>query len=954
MHFSGIVELLNNAALLLALGLIYDTLGFWPRAKKHPKLIGILTGAFLGLVGIALMMNSWDFGDGVIFDTRSVILCISGLFFGGIPTVVAMVITSIYRLSLGGGGALAGICVIYTSGAIGLGWRHFRSKGQKNPSISELLLFGIVVHLVMLACMLLMPWQTAVRIISTVTLPVLTIYPAATVVLGKLLANISKRRLLENETRKNEQKWRAYIESAPLGVFITNRKGEYLEVNPAASEITGYSREELLNMSIPDLLPRDNLESGVSHFQQLLEKGSSVGEMSFIKKNGDTRNWIVSAVRLSDDRFLGYVEDITERKLAEEKFQHSYDLMHYIIEHANSAIAVHDRNLKYLFVSQRYLDEYGVKEKDIIGKHHYEVFPDLPQKWRDVHQKALAGEVSRADCDPYYRDDGSVEWTAWECRPWHDNDGSIGGLIVFTRVITEQVLAANALRESLEANRAIIEASPLAIYSLTPEGHVKTWNLAAERIFGWKEDEVLDRILPIVQEDQKDHFHSLCKSVINGETFSQLEITRQRKDGSQIEISLSESPIFNSNKQPVGIIAIAEDITERKKAEREKERLNEDLIQSQKLESVGRLAGGVAHDFNNMLSVILGYAELAEQNLESEENVRLSLKEIRNAAKKSADITRQLLGFSRKQTISPEVLDLNRMVESVLKMLRRLLGEDIDLAWFPGASIWPIKMDPSQIDQILVNLCVNARDAIDDVGKITIETGVRSFDEAYCNDHADFVPGEFVMLSVSDDGCGMSKEVMQHLFEPFFTTKEMGKGSGLGLATVYGIVKQNNGFINIYSEPGQGTAVRIYFRRTDAPIESIQEDSETNVDSGGTETVLLVEDEEKILRLTKTMLERYGYAVVAFTDAEEAVRFAREHPGTIQILITDVVMPKMNGRQLAREIQNVYPSIKVLYVSGYTANVIAHRGVLDKDVHFLQKPFSQGKLAAKVREVIDE
>ena len=708
MQFTAIIELLNNAALLLALGLIYDTIGFRLKGAKHSYILQILTGAVLGIVGIALMLNSWNFGNGVIFDARSVLLCIVGLFFGTIPVSVAMIFTSIYRLSLGGSGALTGISVIVTSGAIGLSWRHLRSK-VKDPSISELYILGIVVHLVMLACMLLMPWQNAINVLSRVTLPVVLIYPLATLILGKLLVNINRRRLAEE-----------------------------------------------------------------------------------------------------------------------------------------------------------------------------------------------------------------------------------------------------ALQESMEAKRAIIEASPLAIFSLDGDGFVITWNRAAEQIFGWKEEELIGRILPIVQEDQQEVFANLRKSAIGGQSISRLELVRQRKDGSPVDISLSIGPILDKDGKPIVIMAVAEDITERKKNEKEKESLNAQLNQAQKMESIGRLAGGVAHDYNNMLSVILGYTELAEENLNSVANVSLALKEIKRATNKSIDITRQLLAFSRKQTISPRILDLNKTIESMFKMLQHLIGENINLAWSPDNSIWPIKMDPSQVDQILANLCVNARDAIDDVGKITIESGTRIFDEAYCETHAGFVPGEFVMLSISDDGCGMDNEVLEHAFEPFYTTKEMGKGTGLGLAMIYGIVKQNDGFINIYSEPDHGTTVTIYFPRTDAPIKVIQDVDNSAVQTRGSETVLLVEDEKMILKLTKTMLELNGYAVMDFTEPDEALEYAREHTDDIHVLITDVVMPRMNGRRLAQEIKAICPFIKVLFVSGYTENAITHQGVLDEGVNFLQKPFSQQELATKLRIIIDD
>ncbi len=411
---------------------------------------------------------------------------------------------------------------------------------------------------------------------------------------------------------------------------------------------------------------------------------------------------------------------------------------------------------------------------------------------------------------------------------------------------------------------------------------------------------------------------------------------------------------WTSDGKPGRLAGTRADINDRKLAEEEREKLQSQLTQAQKMESVGRLAGGIAHDFNNMLGVILGHTEMAIMKSGTKQPLSNHLQEIQKAANRSADLTRQLLAFARKQTIAPIVLDLNEVIEGMLKMLRRLIGEDIDLVWLPEASSSSVKIDPSQVDQILANLCVNARDAIAGVGKVTIETGTASFDESYCADHVGFVPGEYVLLAVSDNGSGMDKAVMDKLFEPFFTTKAVGKGTGLGLATVYGIVKQNNGFINVYSEPRQGTTFRIYLPRHLGQAEQTSKNELTATKLTGNETILLTEDEPSILEMTAIMLEGMGYTVLKASTPREAIRMAEEHMGNIQLLITDVVMPEMNGRDLGSNILSRYPDVKHLFMSGYTANVIAHHGVLDKGVHFIQKPFSLKSLAAKVRQALDK
>jgi PAS domain S-box-containing protein len=386
----------------------------------------------------------------------------------------------------------------------------------------------------------------------------------------------------------------------------------------------------------------------------------------------------------------------------------------------------------------------------------------------------------------------------------------------------------------------------------------------------------------------------------------------------------------------------------------EHEKLEKQLRQAQKMESVGRLAGGVAHDFNNMLGVILGHTEMALDDVDPEAPLHANLQAIHYAAERSAALTRQLLAFARKQTIAPKIINLNETVAGMLNMLRRLIGEDIDLLWQPGKNLPSVKVDPAQIDQLLANLCVNARDAIKGVGKITIETASAIFDEAYCAAHHGFLPGEYTLLAVSDDGCGMDKKTLNQIFEPFFTTKEQGKGTGLGLASVFGMVKQNKGFINVYIEPGQGTTFKIYLPAYEVKSGRMAEKLPELPLEGGNQTILLVEDEPAILQMTTMMLERLGYTVVPASTPGEAIRLALEYRGRIDLLMTDVVMPEMNGRDLAGNLLSHYPDLKRLFMSGYTANVIAHHGVLDPGINFIQKPFAMKELASKVRKALDE
>ncbi|MFP4087314.1 MAG: transporter substrate-binding domain-containing protein [Desulfobacteraceae bacterium] len=553
------------------------------------------------------------------------------------------------------------------------------------------------------------------------------------------------------------------------------------------------------------------------------------------------------------------------------------------------------------------------------------------------------------------RKDGTCFDASLSAGPIYNEQGEIIGIMASLEDITERKQAEEALRAAESRYRIHFENVTDVIYSLDHDLKLMEISPSVERLLGYKPEELIGKPLQelnvLAQESLEQAAYDAVR-VLQGERITAVEYQFISRDGTKKWGEVSGSPLMREGRV-VAIVSVARDITSRKRAQRERDKLQDQLLQAQKMESVGRLAGGVAHDFNNMLSVIQGgHAELALLEIKPEDPLFANLQEIRKAARHSVDITRQLLAFARKQTIAPKVLDLNETVEGMLKMLRRLIGEDIDLAWEPDTNLWPVNMDPVQLDQILANLCVNARDAIRGVGKVTIETENVILSEDDCAAHAGTKPGEYVMLAVSDDGMGMDRETLANAFEPFFTTKELGKGTGLGLSTVYGIVRQNQGAINVYSEPDKGTTFRIYLPPHLGEAEDIPQSVRTEMPKGRGETVLVVEDEASVLRLARRVLHKLGYTVLTSGNPAEAVNIAREYAGTIHLLMTDVVLPEMSGKDLAGEISKIRPAIRTLYMSGYTANVIAHHGVLDKGVHFVGKPFTFDSLARKVREVM--
>ncbi len=509
-----------------------------------------------------------------------------------------------------------------------------------------------------------------------------------------------------------------------------------------------------------------------------------------------------------------------------------------------------------------------------------------------------------------------------------------------------QRLTEIALKESEKKYRSLIENAHEAIF-ITQDEKIKFPNYRTEELTGYTLNDLSEmHFANFIHPDDKlmiiDRYHKRLKGDNPPNTYNYRII---KKTGETVWVQTNLVNITWENNP--AILVFIRDISKLRKLEHQ-------LQQSQKMESVGRLAGGVAHDYNNISTIVLGYAELALEEIKEGSSLHENIIEIIEAAKRSADITKQLLAFARQQTISPKVLDLNYAVENMIKMLRRLIGEDIDLAWKPSNKLGYVKIDPTQIDQILVNLCVNSRDAIKGVGKITIETRNVIFDEEYCADHAGFKIGGYIMLAVSDNGVGITYEQQDKIFEPFFTTKEIGHGTGLGLSTVYGIVKQNNGFINVYSEPDKGTTIKIYLPKNIEEFYEEYPDIPISYTKCRGETILIVEDDNSIMKLTERILKDNGYVILSAQNSNEAIRLANEHTSKIDLLLTDVVMPEINGSELAKELQRKYEGLKVLFMSGYTANVIVHQGVLDEGVNFIAKPFSREDLTTKIREIFDK
>ncbi|WP_320042136.1 PAS domain S-box protein [uncultured Desulfobacter sp.] len=612
----------------------------------------------------------------------------------------------------------------------------------------------------------------------------------------------------------------------------------------------------------------------------------------------------------------------------------------------------------YLACNRKFERFFNTKEKDIVGKTDYDFMCKQEADFFRKHDKAAiaSGKPVKNEEEVIYRNDGHKELLETIKTPMFDTQNQLIGVLGVARDITERKRIERELRMNEARLQLTLKVANIGIWDWDIANDI--WYaspiyytmLGYKPIFGRSDREIwIKRIHPEDREMVRNKINSILNFKTNEYSY---EARMKHADGS-FRWHYVTGYVLERDKddKPVHLIGLRIDITERKKAEAEKEKLQAQLIQAQKMEAVGRLAGGVAHDFNNMLGVIMGQAELMLFQMDPALRYFSGLQEIRKAAESSANLTRQLLAFARKQTISPKVLNLNTVVESMIKMLQRIIGEDIHLVWSPGKKPWNVMMDAGQIDQILINLCVNARDSISGVGKIIIETKNCILDADYCIDHTGFIPGDYTMLMVSDSGCGMGPDILNNIFEPFFTTKE--KGTGLGLAMIYGIVKQNRGFINVYSEPGHGSTFKIYLPRHQTQTGTKPQTDRPEPIETGSETILVVEDNIDILEISRAMLEQQGYIVLTAASPVEALEVVKTYDGSIDLLITDVIMPVMNGRELAKQLKSSRPDLKQLYMSGYTADIIAHHGVLEDGIHFIQKPFSIRELASKVRQVIE-
>jgi len=619
----------------------------------------------------------------------------------------------------------------------------------------------------------------------------------------------------------------------------------------------------------------------------------------------------------------------------------SQELLQSVIEGMGDPVFVKDTDSRYLLINQATAQLFGVTRAEVVGRGAEAVFPpDVARFVQESDARVLRDAVPMTFEETLPTRNGARRFLVSKA-PRRDAQGAIIGLVGVARDITDLKQADETIRRLSTA----VGQSPAAVIITDPSGRIVYVNRKFTDITGYSSEEIVGENPRLLKSGKTsvEQYRQLWSTIQSGATWRG-EYQNRRKNGELYWASATIAPVKDESGTITNFVAIQEDVTETRSLEAQ-------LRQAQKMEAVGRLAGGVAHDFNNLLTVITSYSQLLLEDMAAADPRRADLQEIQRAAIGAAGLTRQLLAFSRQQVLEPRVLNLNDVLAAAGKMLQRLIGEDVALQLTLAPDLGNVKADPGQIEQVIMNLAVNARDAMPDGGKMTIETSNLDLDESYAAQHAVVAPGSYVLVTVTDTGSGMDEATKTRLFEPFFTTKEIGKGTGLGLATVYGIVKQSNGYIWVYSELGHGTSFKVYLPRVTDTAAATTE-TRLPLNNGGTETILLAEDASAVRAVAQEILKRLGYTVLVANDGHSALQLARARSDTIHLLITDVIMPEMSGRQLADRLKEQRPGLKVLFVSGYTDDAIVRHGMLEPGIAFLQKPFTPQKLARKVREVL--
>ncbi|HWQ52351.1 MAG TPA: PAS domain S-box protein [Bryobacteraceae bacterium] len=771
-----------------------------------------------------------------------------------------------------------------------------------------------------------------------------------------LVSDITARKRMETSLVESEARLRAYLESASEGILVVDREGRIDFVNAKTEALFGYTRAELMGIPMEILVPERYRKAHTSDRARFAAdpRTRPMGtRMSLAGRRKDGSEFPVevglSAVSIGGGLMqIGFINDISARRQVEDALRQSEQRIRNLLETTSDCVWETDEHGVFTYISPQVFKILGYEPEELIGKTPFDLMPeDEARRAREFHA------AMSAEAKPFQHFEtvvlhkfGHALLLEANAVPWFDQHGVFRGYRGIDRDITERHRAGEALRRSEASLARAQRIAHLGNWEQDPLTGELQWSDEVYRIFNVSPEE------PPTREIFYERVHPEDRPAVRAAVDAAMDAGRPYNldhrivlpDGTERHVR-EHAEVVRLEDGGVRLVGTVQDITEYK-------RLEEQLRQSQRMEAVGRLAGGVAHDFNNLLTIISGYSELLTTDIPPGTPQRKDLDEVIRAAERAASLTRQLLAFSRRQILQMKTLNLNTVVADLDKMLRRLIGEDIRLTLELDPHLGATKADPTQIEQVIMNLAVNARDAMPRGGRLLLETGNVNLDETYSLDHPEVQPGSYVMLAVSDDGIGMSAKTISHIFEPFFTTKPRDKGTGLGLSTVYGIVKQSGGSIFVYSEPGRGSTFKIYLPRVDTHAVG-KVPAAVPLASRGAETVLVVEDETGVRALIRAILESSGYTVLDAQRGADAVEILRSRTSPVNLMVTDVVMPEMSGCELAEHARTMAPEMKVLFISGYTDEAIVHHGVLEAGIPFLQKPFTHQALTRKIRELLD-
>ena len=742
--------------------------------------------------------------------------------------------------------------------------------------------------------------------------------------------------------------YRVLFEHTGTAIVMADENKNILMANRECENVLGYPPRELVGTNWTRYVASESLEMMLDYWSKRLRSKDAPRryEARLIRKDGQVVDCLFNVgFDPYSSKVIASFVDITDQKEKERALERTLRNWQTTFDAVNSVVWLLDRNQRILSANRATKTIFGMCPGEVVGRYCWEVVhgsrenipPECPAKRAMVTHSREREEMFFSD-----------RWFEVVVDPVLDEKGGLEGLVHIVSDVTER----KAVMSQLHFLSTAIEQAGEAVVVTDGKGVIQYVNPAFERITGFSRREAVGQNPRILKSGEHDEafYKSLWETITRGETWYG-RFVNKRKDGTLYIEDATISPVRDSEGNITNFVAIKRDITEHVKLHERQQELERQLQMAQKMEAIGRLAGGIAHDFNNMLNVILGYGDILCNGLPEGDPQREYAQQIVDAAQRSASLVRELLAFSRKQPLQPVVLNLNDLLKNLEKMLSRVIGEDIRLEFILADDLWPVKVDPVQMEQVVMNLVVNARDAMPQGGSLTIETANVELDDAYALTHVSVKPGSYVMLAVTDTGCGMDRETMARVFEPFFTTKERGIGTGLGLSTVYGIVKQSEGYIWVYSEPGKGSTFKVYLPRTEEVPTWKPRDTESRegVSVEG-KRVLVVEDEGALRELFKETLVQFGFEVTVASDGKEALALVKKGLRP-HVVVTDVVMPGMSGKEMVEELRKVLPGIKVLYMSGYTDNAIVHHGVLDPGEPYIQKPFALGDLVAKIKEL---